>query len=97
MSSATLTPDVAAAPTGNLEITVSRAELLRDGNVIDTFNGIHSTERGGAFGQVLHTTCEALSNISDTMVNDTYQWYVNRGASTSTRQPAAPFPDVVFS
>ena len=30
MSSATLTPDVAAAPTGNLEITVSRAELLRE-------------------------------------------------------------------
>ena len=29
MSSATLTPDV-AAPTGNLEITVSRAELLRE-------------------------------------------------------------------
>ena len=65
-----------------------RAELLRDGNVIDTFNGIHSTERGGAFGQVLHTTCEALSNISDTMVNDTYQWYVNRGASTSTSSSA---------
>jgi DNA polymerase-3 subunit beta len=30
VSSATLTPDVAAAPTGNLEITVSRAELLRE-------------------------------------------------------------------
>ncbi len=30
MSTATLTPDVAAAPTGNLEITVSRAELLRE-------------------------------------------------------------------
>ena len=30
MSSATLTPDVAQAPTGNLEITVSRAELLRE-------------------------------------------------------------------
>jgi DNA polymerase-3 subunit beta len=30
VSSATLTPDVAATPTGNLEITVSRAELLRE-------------------------------------------------------------------
>ncbi len=30
MSTATLTPDVTAAPTGNLEITVSRAELLRE-------------------------------------------------------------------
>ena len=30
MSTATLTPDVAATPTGNLEITVSRAELLRE-------------------------------------------------------------------
>ncbi|HLI78080.1 MAG TPA: DNA polymerase III subunit beta [Acidobacteriaceae bacterium] len=30
MSTATLTPDVAAVPTGNLEITVSRAELLRE-------------------------------------------------------------------
>ena len=30
MSTATLTPDVTAVPTGNLEITVSRAELLRE-------------------------------------------------------------------
>jgi len=30
VSSATVTPDVAATPTGNLEITVSRAELLRE-------------------------------------------------------------------
>jgi DNA polymerase-3 subunit beta len=30
VSSATLTPDAAAAPTGNLEITVSRADLLRE-------------------------------------------------------------------
>lgn len=30
MSTATLTPDAAAATTGNLEITVSRAELLRE-------------------------------------------------------------------
>ncbi len=30
MSTATLTPEVTAVPTGNLEITVSRAELLRE-------------------------------------------------------------------
>ncbi|MES1196518.1 MAG: hypothetical protein ABUL58_06195 [Steroidobacter sp.] len=56
-----------------------KAELLRNGIVIDTFNGMHSTERGGLFGQVVRNTCDALKNISDTMANDTYQWYINRG------------------
>ncbi|HVY22636.1 MAG TPA: hypothetical protein VG962_04715 [Steroidobacteraceae bacterium] len=58
-----------------------RADLLHDGKVVDTFNGLHSTEHGGVFGQVFHTTCEALHDISSTMVKDTYQWYVRRDAS----------------
>ncbi len=36
MSTATLTPEVAAVPAGNLEITVSRAELLRELNAAQT-------------------------------------------------------------
>ncbi len=60
-----------------------KAELLRNGVVIDTFNGIHTSERGGVFGQVVRNTCDALNNISGIMANDTYQWYINRGTSTA--------------
>jgi hypothetical protein len=55
-----------------------KAELLRDGNVIDTFNGLHSSERGRVFGQILRNTCDALNDISQSMANDTYQWYLRR-------------------
>jgi len=55
-----------------------KTELFRDGKVIDTFNAIHSKERAGLLGQVVRNTCDALSNISNKMASDTYQWYVHR-------------------
>lgn len=60
-----------------------RAELMRNGNMVDSFNGANGTEHDGIFGQVFHTTCEALHDISSTMIKQTYQWYVTRNPSAT--------------
>jgi len=71
-----------------------QVDLLRDGKVIDTYTGIHRTEHAGLFGQIVRNTCDALNDIGNTMATDTYQWYLNRGASVqpATTQPAIAKP-----
>jgi len=58
-----------------------KANLLRNGEVVDSFNSPHVTERGGLLGQVVRNTCDALNNITSIMVNDTYQWYTKRASA----------------
>jgi len=70
-----------------------RADLLRNGAVVDIFTGMHRTEHAGLFGQVIRNTCDALNDIGKTMGADTYQWYLKRAtaqsAATSSMQSSA--------
>jgi len=69
---------------------ILKADVLRNGAVVDSFTAPRKTEKAGLFGQVIRNTCDALNDIGKTMVSDTYQWYVKRGtvpaAATSSAQ-----------
>ncbi len=64
-----------------------KAEVLRDGTAVETFNGLHTSARGGIIGQVLRTTCDAMDSITKSMATDTYQWYLNLKSRNLSTQP----------